>query len=173
MTGMRAAVSVIKLMATISYFTWAQPPSVCTVQVRFIVSWVKTNEHSPRATREHTDHWAVGPSTLSELPRRGRWAGKHRAQNCTRVTVSRFDISLVLSLLANKSCSDRINVRCSGCCHHYIWYTYAAFYCGAGLIWWSDTTYCNHVCCMAVFTLPHKYASSLLHNFSPLGGSKA
>lgn len=31
----------------LSHFTGAQLPSVCPVQVRFIVSWVKTNGSSP------------------------------------------------------------------------------------------------------------------------------
>ena len=67
MTTMRPVVGVIKLMATISSFTGAQPPSVCAAQVRFIVSWLETNGCSPRATRARAAHWAAGPSTSSEL----------------------------------------------------------------------------------------------------------
>ena len=66
MTKMRPVVGVIKLMATISSFTWAQPPSVCAAQVRFIVSWLETNGGSPRATRAHAAHWAVGPRALHQ-----------------------------------------------------------------------------------------------------------
>lgn len=118
----RAVVSVIKLMATISYFTWAQPPSVCAAQVRFIVSWVKTNGHSPRATRARTDHWAVGPSTLSELPAEAS-EQENWAKNCSQVTVSWFDVSLVFSPLDNKRDSDEINLWCDKalyvCCFHW------------------------------------------------------
>lgn len=121
-------VSVIQLMATISYFTWAQPPSVCKVQVRFIVSRLKTNGNSPRAT--HTDHWAVRLSTLSELPAEAS-EQENWGEDCAQVTVSQPVWCITrTSLWANKSCSDQINIWCSGsssnvCC----------FDCGAGLIW--------------------------------------
>lgn len=95
MPKMRPVVSVIKLMETISFFTWARPPSVWTVQVRFIVSWVETNGHSPRATHAHTDHWAVGPGTLSELPAKAS-EQENWAKTGAQVTVSRLDVSLML-----------------------------------------------------------------------------
>lgn len=157
----RSVVSVIQLMATISYFTLAQPPSVCKVQVRFIVSRLKTNGNSPRAT--HTAHWAVGPSTLSELPAEAS-EQENWGEDCAQVTVSQPEWCITRTpLWASKSWSDQTNIWCSGsslnlCCFH----------CGAGLIWLIQCAAVRWVELNWIYT-----SSSLLHHFWPLGGSRA
>lgn len=133
-----------------SCFTWAQPLSVCMVQVRFTASRVNTNGHSPQATgtHAHTNHWAVGTNTLSLC----RWGQRAEKLSTAFAQVHRQQVWCITWAFSDKELlwNNKRLVLTGSLQSIYVIYIWSCSHCRDGLrrvmyVLWSNGTVNLHV----------------------------